>query len=385
MSDENTEIFSTAFRGYDKEQVDGMIASLRYELEQRAAEDASAQEEVRRIRLQLDAATVRADEAEDRLERLAAEIQEAPMPDADSDAHAPRVEFEEILRVAEEQANNVITNAVEQGEKFVTEARAEVGKLRAEAEAEAEAVRQRAEHELAQARIRIETERTANQARIEQELADALDKVAQSEREAVTIKSEAERDAANIRQIAETEAAESRVIAERIVSEARAKQLEYETALTRREDQAQQEFLSIHNQAVAHSERIVKDANEKVQRALEHAKRIEDNAKAFEESARTQAEHVLAKADVRAKEIIDGSRDRAQAIVDTVIGHTKGVVRDAEDRARTLRAQQQTLSSFLTEVGTLVVGLEDYQRSTTDEADEHGPEAEDESSAENQA
>lgn len=364
MSEENTELFSTAFRGYDKYQVDEMIASLRADLERQLAAEASAAEGLRRMGFELDAANSRAREAEERLERLAAEIQEIPVAGSEpaEGVSAPRIEFEEILRVADEQANTVITNAVEQGEKFVAEAQAEVAKLRADAEAEAASIRQRAEHELAQTQIRIETERTANQARIEQDLASVQDKVEQAEREAAAIKSEAERDAANIRQIAEAEVAAIRAESERIVAEARAKQLEYETALTRREDQAQQEFLALHNQAVAHAERIVKDANDKVGRALEHSQRIEERTEAYERSARTQAESVRAAADVRAGEIIDGARTRAQAIVNTVILHTKDVARDAEDRARALRVQQQTLSSFLTEVGTLVTGLEDYQR-----------------------
>lgn len=379
MPEDNAELFVTAFRGYDKAQVEDVVTALKAELDRRAVEldrqaavEANLTEELRQKSIEVDAASARAEEAEQRLDRLAAEIQEIPLAestDGESKA-APRIEFEEILRVAEEQANSVISNAVEQGEKFVAEARVEVKKLKEDTAAEAEAIRQRAEHELAQAQIRIETERTANQARIEQQLAEAADQVAQAEREAAAIRSEAERDAGNIRQIAETEAAEVRADAERVITEARAKQLEYETGLTRREDQAQQEFLALHNEAVAHSERIVKDANEKVQRALDHARRIEDNAKAFEESARAQAASAIASAEARSVQIIEGARDRAQVIVDAVISHTKEVSRDAEDRARNLRVQQQALSSFLNEVGTLVTGLENYQRGAVSAADE---------------
>lgn len=367
--DHTTEPFATAFRGYDKPQVDDYLGQLRREVEQRAAEEASAKEALRRTNLQLEAANVRADEAEDRLERLAAEIQEIPLPTDESAAGStPRVEFEEILRVAEEQANTVITNSVAQGEKFVAEAKAEVAKLRAEAEAEAEAIRQRAEHELAQARIRIDTERAAAQAQIEQDLAVAAGSVEQTERESAAALAEAERDAAAIRQAAETDAAEARAAAERIVSDARATQLEHETALTRREDQAQQEFLALHNQAVAHAERIVKDANESVQRALDHAKRIEESAKVYEQSARAQAAHTLASADTQAAERLESARSRAQAIVDTIVLHSKEVTRDAEDRARGLRVQQQKLSSFLTEVGSLVTTIAADGPSAADEA-----------------
>jgi vacuolar-type H+-ATPase subunit H len=105
---------------------------------------------------------------------------------------------------------------------------------------------------------------------------------------------------------------------------------------------------------VAHAERITTDASEQVSAALEHARRIGARADDYERLARAQAEQVEADAQVRAREILDDAGDKARRIADTISAHSVGVLRDAEDRARDLRWQQQQLDSFLAEMGELL-------------------------------
>ena len=80
--------------------------------------------------------------------------------------------------------------------------------------------------------------------------------------------------------------------AERILRDARARQLELEAAAKRRQEEAQQEFLRLHNHAIQHAERITGDANDKVASALQHANHIAEQAQAFEDLSRAQATHV---------------------------------------------------------------------------------------------
>jgi hypothetical protein len=133
-----------------------------------------------------------------------------------------------------------------------------------------------------------------------------------------------------------------------------ARVLEFEETLTRRQDDAQQEFLLLHNQAVAHAERITSDANEQVASSLEHSQRISAKADDYEKLMRSQAQAIEADAHVRARETLDRARQKAQKIVSTVTGHTTDVLRDAEDRTRQLRWQQQQLNSFMAEVRELI-------------------------------
>jgi hypothetical protein len=110
----------------------------------------------------------------------------------------------------------------------------------------------------------------------------------------------------------------------------------------------------LHNQAVAHAERITTDANEQVASSLEHAQRISAKADDYERLMRAQAQQIEADARMRAGETLDRAREKAQRIVSTVMDHSTGVLRDAEDRTRQLRWQQQQLTSFMSEVRELI-------------------------------
>lgn len=110
----------------------------------------------------------------------------------------------------------------------------------------------------------------------------------------------------------------------------------------------------LHNQAVAHAERITSDANEQVAASLDHAQRISAKADDYEKLMRAQAAQIEADAQTRAREALERSQLKAQKIIDTVTSHTNDVLRDAEDRTRQLRWQQQQLTSFMAEVRELI-------------------------------
>ena len=397
--------FTTAFRGYEKHEVDTAISTLTARLQERG-ERVSALEA--RIRRGEKAATTRSREltqARQSIEQLEADLREAQAKSAEieqqvqalsdelvgaaTEASEGRQQFEEILRVAEGQASVLIKNATVQTERLLESAREEIRTRRREAEADAEAIRSQAESDAQQARLRIETELTAHEAMLERERAHAAEKVAQAEQEAAAIRTEAEKGAAALRALVSRETAQDRADAEAAVREMRARVLEFEESLTRRQDDAQQEFLVLHNQAVAHAERITQDANEQVAASLEHAKRISTKAEDYERLARAQAAQVEADANVRANEQLDRARDKAQRIIDMVTTHSTGVLRDAEDRTRQLRWQQHEMSSFMAGVRELIRGevpLDDDGDDATDVAEgSAGAESEDGVEAEAEA
>ncbi|GAA4345052.1 hypothetical protein GCM10023087_06790 [Microbacterium rhizosphaerae] len=408
--------FTTAFRGYDRDEVDATISKLTSQLQARADEaagledrfrraaqaavqqnrrtverleadlaaanaknretakrladeqaaGAAAREAAEKLKSELDAAT--ADEA---LERLTAELTAATaragaaeqkvqmltdelVGAAGAGDSTNRHQFEEILRVAEEQASTLIRNASVQGDRLLEAAREEIAARRKEVQVEAEAILQQAQHDAQQIRLRVETELTAHQAQLEREAAHAAEKVSQAEQEAAAIRSEAEKGAAALRSMVSRETTRDRAEAEQAVRELRMRALEFEESLTRRQDDAQQEFLVLHNQAVAHAERITQDANEQVAASLEHAQRVSAKADDFEKLMRAQAQQIEADARIRARETLDRARDKAQHIIETVTAHSQAVLRDAEDRTRQLRWQQHQLTSFMAEVTELI-------------------------------
>ena len=399
---DGTTVFPVGFRGYDRDAVDEAIRQLADRVrratedthdakrraeamfaQQRAEHDAELEESARRyseeitgLHEQLRAAAARAADAESQVHALSDEFATRD----DDDPHRGREHFDAILRVAEEQAGVLVQNAVGQAERLLAGAHDEAAAIREAAVADQNRLRAEAQHDADQVHLRIETESTAHAARLERERAHAAEKVAQAEREAVAIRTEAEKGAAALRSMVSRETGELRAKAERDVREMTARVLEFEESLTRRQDEAQQEFLVLHNQAVAHAERITGDASEQVAAALEHARRISARADDYERLARAQAQQAEADAQVRAREILDGSRDRAQRIADKITEHAASVLRDAEDRTRDLRWQQQQIGSFMTEMNELLRATPRGGSTGADFSDED-PTGEDQASA----
>ena len=359
--------FTASFRGYDKAEVDSALSTLRNQLQQAKADLAAAearheddveslreQERIAREDLEAELLTAKAKaaETEQQVATLTNELVDTPR--ADGQEAPSREQFEAILRVAEEQANVLIQNAAVQADRLMAAAREEVTTQRADADADVERIISQAQHDADQVRLKIDTEYTAHEATIEREAAHAAEKVHQATQEATAIRTEAEKGAAALRSLVTRETTQLRADAEREVREMNARVLEFEETLTRRQDDAQQEFLVLHNQAVAHAERITTDANEQVAASLEHAQRISGKADDYERLMRAQAQTIEADAQARARDTLDRARVKSQKIVDSVTSHTSSVLRDAEDHARQLRWQQQQLASFMAEVRELI-------------------------------
>lgn len=384
--------FATVFRGYDRAAVDAAIAGLTAERDAHRAEreelsthleqsrqeagvrgDAVAELEARVERLESDLAvqTARAENAEDRVQTLSAEFVNSA-----EESSRERERFEDVLRVAEDQASVIIKNASVQAERLLQAAREEIAAQRAAAQADVETLRTQAATDAAQVRLTIDTELTAHTAQLEREAAHAAEKLSQAEQEAAAIRTEAEKGAAALRSLVARESEQLRAEAEEAVREQRLRALEFEEALSRRQDDAQQEFLMLHNQAVAHAERITQDANEQVAASLEHAQRITAKADDFDKLMRAQAQQHEADARLRSREILDRASVKAQKIIDTVTGHSQGALRDAEDRARSLRWQQQQLTSFMSEVKELLRSEAAAAAEDVDPAGEKGNDSE---------
>lgn len=362
--------FTTTFRGYDKAEVDAAIAELTRRHRGSSEEIAQLKDKFRRATLTIKTHLSTIDELETKLSRLEADlaVEQARATSAEDkiqtlsdelvnaadESTKGRERFEEVLRVAEDQASVIIKNASVQADRLMEAAREEIAAQRAAAQADADALRSQAETDAAQARLRIETELTAHGAQLEREAAHAAEKVAQADQEAAAIRTEAEKGAAALRSLVARETEQARAEAEDAVREQRMRALEFEEALTRRQDDAQQEFLMLHNQAVAHAERITQDANDQVAASIEHAQRITAKADDFDKLMRAQSQQLEADAKLRAREILDRASTKAQKIIDTVTQHSQSVLRDAEDRTRNLRWQQQQLTSFMSEVKELM-------------------------------
>ncbi|EXJ53094.1 DivIVA domain-containing protein [Microbacterium sp. MRS-1] len=309
-SDGEAATFPTVFRGYDRAAVDAALAALTADADARRADaDALARlleaaqqeaqdraEELTRLEArvaqlegELAVQSARADNAEDKVQTLSAEF----VSSAAESSHE-RERFEDVLRVAEDQASVIIKNASVQAERLLQAAREEITAQRAGAQADIETLRAQAATHAAQARLTIDTELTAHTAQLEREAAHAAEKVAQAEQEAAAIRTEAEKGAAALRSLVSRETEQLRAEAEDAV-------------------------------------RITQDANEQVAASLEHAQRITAKADDFDKLMRAQAQQHEADARLRSREILDRASVKAQKIIDTVTGHSQSRERRRSD------------------------------------------------------
>ncbi|MDN6429049.1 MAG: hypothetical protein L0J79_04370, partial [Propionibacterium sp.] len=421
--------FEVSFRGYDKESVDRYISELialneqnTHELSQQLTDISeqatrsqqgaqAAQHQAQMLREQADEAQARAEQSEARVKRLAKEVElldsqirrvgqlpsgdegaeggeggDESLPESVASTHS---QFEEILRVAEEQANTVVANAAKQSQRLIEETQEQIRRQRADAQEDVNQILANARSDAEQARLTIETEQTAHRAKVEQQLGEISEKVSQAEREAAVVLAEGQRASASLRADAERESSQMREDAAHILAEARDQARELDVTNARKRDETQQEFLRLHNDAVAHAERITADANEKVASALQHAEHITQQAHTAEDLARAQSDQGLADARSRAQSIQDEARRTATTLVKKVRAHTTDALHEAEDRARSLRWQQQQIISFSAEVNSLLElregrygsapGSGDLtgERASADDADQVGHSGED--------
>lgn len=358
--------FTTVFRGYDRDEVAQIVGALAVRLRSQeneisrlkgqAAHLQDARSQMEKLRHEADdlrdaasAADARAAAARADVEALAAELSENAPDDEDSQ----RERFGRILRVAEEQAATLVTQASERADALRKSAQEEVAEQRARLQHDADAVRSQAHAEAEQLLMRARTDATALQTEASQKTAQAAQALAQAEQEAAAVRTAADKETAALRAAATSESAQARADAEATLRDVQQRTAQFEQALTRRRDDAQQEFLDLHNEAVAHAERITQDANAQVTAALAHAKQMTAKADDYYRLMHAQAQQVHADAVVRARERLDKARDRARRTIEAVTAHTRSVLQDAEDRARALRWQQRQLDAFVGEITDL--------------------------------
>ena len=130
-------------------------AEAQIQAETAAAEERS-RENVERLEAELATETARAATAEQRIQTLTEELVDGGV-EAGS-----RPQFEEILRVAEDQANLIIRNASVQADRLLEAAREEIVNRRKEVQVEAESILKNAERQ-----IQLETGRALQQIRHE--------------------------------------------------------------------------------------------------------------------------------------------------------------------------------------------------------------------------
>src|SRR5262245_30408518 len=240
------EAFDIVLRGYERKQVDDHLGRLNSE----------------RV-----AAAQRINALERRVEELHFELQNAQKQDAEPSYAGLGARVEKILRLAEEEAQDLKLEAQASAEKDRKAAEAAAGQVRAQADEDARARRE------------------------------------QTRQEAAKLLEEARKEAAQVRAEAANEAAAKRDEAEGILEAARAKAAqaaaEFEASLAKRRDQAERD-LAIRQEA---AERHLKETSDQAEQLRVEAQKMREEAerrsRQMLETAQREAEDIVA--DARAK------------------------------------------------------------------------------------
>lgn len=324
--------FGTAISGYAKKQVDDYIAELQKQLSERESYNQLAIQEQVSLR--------------NEIESLRDQVRNNKAP-----GYAQLgAQFEETLRLAEQEAARLVNEASVESLRVREEARAEaeraileanraVTKRIEDAERESRDILSMAEKALAQSKLEIEGLRR----KVE-------DSERQAERQAVLIRTEAESYAAELKAKVHGETEIERSRHEDLVRE----NLALEAEIRQKIDRAEKGALEIFNQAADEANRIREEANRSLEEATDQANMMVSQAEIILRSAREDANALTRESEEIARNLLIESRRRADALSNRVAQLARSTISDAETRLARIPADLVELEAFLKEVKQLI-------------------------------
>lgn len=316
-------------KGYDQDEVDAALSEFDERIRQIENERVSAEKTVER--LNRDVAEARA-----ALQRANSKPSFADLGSA----------FEQTLRVAEEQAAKMVKDGTAEAQVLRESARAEaeqitrVSRLRAEklvGEAESRAEELRIESERRVSELNNQTEAKNTEVRTSLEIA---------QRKAATVIAEAEREASEIRSRVHQETEDVKTELQTLRQIAEREQFRIQREIKIALDESERERLTLHENAVAHSQNITSEANERMAMASIRAAELSAEAEDYIAHARTEAEALMSSARNTAAGLITRARARAEAFTMRFAENAANTVSDARARLARLEALEEVMDDF---------------------------------------
>jgi len=330
------ENFDIVMRGYDRAQVDQTIDEMRLEIDHLGAYNKNATAEI---------ATLKAE-----VENLKEQVKKSGA----TGYAALGAQFEQTLRLAEEQAKKMIDDAGQDALRIREEAKGAADLLTRTAKDKADRIIQEAEIKVEESRF--DAERKASslmQAAVAKE-AEASEKIQTAEREAAALKSDGERYAAEMRAQVHRETEQARALATELSQRTTQAKIDLEAELKGRRDEAEQEALRIYQSAVAQAQamteegaRTLADSTTRAAELLAEAERVSREARDYQDDTREEANK-------RAADLINQSRRRAEALSRKAQGYADNAVKDARERLTKLSDERDQVTDFLSTMDKLM-------------------------------
>jgi cell division septum initiation protein DivIVA len=280
--------FPFALRGYDRAAVDDYVRTLEGRVVRSNQQIADLQRQL--------------NDLHDQLGRTSKELEERPSGEIDYASLGARASS--ILRMAEEQARELLDKASADANKLREDGQRDADRLRQQAGADSEHVRVSGRAELEQLRARAESDVAAE---VERARTEASAIRAAAEREAEALRRKAAQEADAVRTAGDLEADERKRAAE---SEAAA--LRQQIAKERQDATA--ELKRVHQESVAATGKLLSEATQHHQQAGERLAADIESATKLRTEAQAEAEKVKLDAKEEAERVLAAAKKQAERI-----------------------------------------------------------------------
>ena len=334
MAEEET--FDIVMRGYDRAQVDQTLEEMRAENEHLSTYNEGAAAEI---------ATLKAD-----VESLREQVKKSGA----TGYAALGAQFEQTLRLAEEQAKKMIDDAGQDALRIREEAKGAADLLTRTAKDKADRIIQEAEIKVEESKFEAERKASSLMQEAVAKEAEASEKIQTAEREAAALKSDGERYAAELRAQVHRETEQARALATELSQRTTQAKIDLEAELKGRRDEAEQEALRIYQAAVAQAQAMTEegsktlaDSTARAGELLSEAERVSREARDFQDDTREEANK-------RASDLINQSRRRAEALSRKAQGYADNAIKDARERLTRLSDERDQVTEFLATMDKLM-------------------------------
>ena len=338
--------FPTALRGYDRTAVDDYVRTLEGNVVQSRRQLASLEQQVNSLREQLQA---------------------AGKPGGGVDYAGVGSRANDILRLAQEQARDMVDNAKVEAEKVKEAARREADSLRTNATVEGNNLKSGGIAEIDQLRARLHGD---IQGQAEKAKAEAAALLAAARRQAESARREAEHEAQTIRQNAHLDTENLRRTVEREVAEAR------QRIAVERESAAAQ-LRKAHEEASARTAALLAEATKHNEQSASRLEADISKASKIRAEAVTEAEQVKLRAAKESEERIETAKKQAAGISERTqqefAWRKQQLRRETEllhERKRAVLHQLASLSALAEETAQSFPELEDPAEMEREQGDQ---------------
>ena len=330
------ESFDVVMRGYDRDQVDKAMEEMRLEIEHQATYNEQAASEISILKTEV--------------ENLKVQVKTG----GPNGYAALGAQFEQTLRLAEEQAKKMIADAAQDSLRIREEAKGEADALKRATKDKSDRLVQEAEIKLEEDRLDFERRQAELLNTAAASVSEANERIETAQREAAAIKSDGERYAAELRSQVHRETEEARALATELSQRTAQARVDLDAELKAKRDEAEQEGLRIYQAAVSQAQANTEESNRLLAESSKRASEIIAEAERVSREARKFRDETLQDSQQRSTDLINQSRRRAEILSRKALGYAENAIKDSRERLTKLSEEREEVADFLDSMSKLM-------------------------------